>query len=533
MTTSTRRQLLATAGAVAAVTTLSPGAVFGQAVAFKQSVAQASARDGDIAAFYKSIAYEPIWTGRDRKSASRRKEFLAAIDNAEAHGLPADRYRPNEVISNLRRVRSERELGELEVEMSRLFLEYARDIQTGVLVPRRVDEHIVRRVPLRDRQSILATFAQSSPRAYIRALPPQSDEYRLLMKEKLRLKNVIRKGGWGPEVVAKRIELGDTGNAVVALRNRLIRMGFLKRTSTKTFDDKILAALKDFQVNHGLNADGVAGPGTLGELNRGPETRLAQVVVAMERERWMNFPDGRGKRHVYVNLPDFHARLYDDGKVTFKTRTVVGSTLLEKRTPEFSDMMEYMEINPDWTVPRSIIGRDYLPKLQQDPFSVPYLRMLDDTGREVPREFIDFTQFTEETFPFMARQDPGRGNALGVVKFMFPNAHAIYLHDTPERHLFARESRTYSAGCIRLYEPYDFAYLLLGRQMSDPKSYFDRIVRSGEQTVVNLKERIPVHLDYRTAFTLPKGPVQFRRDIYGRDARVFRALTNAGVVLRA
>ena len=134
--------------------------------------------------------------------------------------------------------------------------------------------------------------------------------------------------------------------------------------------------------------------------------------------------------------------------------------------------MEYMEINPDWTVPRSILARDYLPKLQENPFAAQYLQMIDDTGRVVPREAIDFTQYDERNFPFDVRQPPGRSNALGTVKFMFPNPHAIYLHDTPERHLFQREVRDYSSGCIRLHDPHDFAYMLLARQMRDPEPYF-------------------------------------------------------------
>lgn len=503
-----------------------------QGVAFKQAVAEAAARDKEISAFYKSIGYGAIWTGKDRKSKARRKEFLRAVESAGDHGLPSGRYDPEVIETNMRRVRSERELGLLEVEMSRLFLIYARDVQSGITNPRRIDDDIKRRAPLRDRTAILASFAQSTPRAFLRSLPPKSDRYARLMKEKLRFETIVAKGGWGAPVRAKRLELGDSGDAVVALRNRLIRMGFLKRSAKAVYDDTMFKAVQQFQVNHGLNPDGVAGPGTLGEINQTAATRLSQIMVAMERERWINVPQGLGERYIWVNLPDFRARVYDGGRLTFETKAVVGEQLKEKRTPEFSDKMEYMEVNPDWTVPRSIIGRDYLDKLQADPFAVSYLQMYDEAGRRVPREMIDFNQYTEETFPFRAVQAPGRENALGTVKFMFPNPHAIYLHDTPQRHLFSREKRTYSSGCIRLHDPYDFAYLLLKRQMSNPKPFFDQIVRSGRQTVVDLEQHVPVHIVYRTAFTQPKGRIQFRRDMYGRDAKVFRAMENAGVALR-
>jgi murein L,D-transpeptidase YcbB/YkuD len=196
-------------------------------------------------------------------------------------------------------------------------------------------------------------------------------------------------------------------------------------------------------------------------------------------------------------------------------------------------MMTYMEVNPDWTVPRSILARDYLPRFQANPNAARYLQLIDASGRQVSREAIDFSQYTARNFPFTVRQAPGDANALGRVKFMFPNPHAIYLHDTPAKELFSREVRAYSSGCIRLNDPFDFAYELLSRQMSNPKSYFDGILATGRQTRVDLETPIPVHLAYRTAFTDAKGHVQYRRDIYGRDAKIWEAMRDAGVALRA
>ncbi len=527
----TRREA-ATALVSLAVMAPTIGHASARATGFKQAVAEASARDKDLSAFYRANDYQPIWTGRSNRDNARRQAFLKAIANAGDHGLPAGRYDPDLIKTNVRRIKSERDLGRLEVEMSRLFLLYARDVQTGILNPRRVDTEIDRRVPLRDRKATLVSFANSSPQAYVKSLPPKSADYTRLMKEKIRLEREIAKGGWGQEVPVQKMEPGATGARVVALRNRLIRLGYMNRSASQTYDDKLRNAVATFQRDHGLNTDGIAGKGTLTEVNRGPEYRLGQVVVAMERERWMNFPGGRGDRHVYVNLADFRTKLYDNGKVTFETRSVIGERHPEKRSPEFSDKMEYLEINPDWTVPRSVLGRDYLPKLQKDPNAAAYLELTDDTGRRVSRDEIDFTQYTKETFPFTVRQPPGRANALGTVKFMFPNKHAIYLHDTPQRHLFARETRAFSAGCIRLHDPHDFAYVLLRRQMREPEPYFQRVLASGQQTIVPLEKTVPVHLDYRTAFTEAKGKTQFRRDVYGRDAKILRALQGAGVSLR-
>ncbi|MDU8942158.1 L,D-transpeptidase family protein [Ovoidimarina sediminis] len=532
MSSVSRRDVLA-GGAAAALLVSVPSIGNAAVTAFMQAVAEAASNDRDIAAFYRANGYKPIWTGTGNRDKQRRQSFIKAVSQAGDHGLPAGRYSPDLIETNLRGVQSQRDLGRLEVELSRLFLRYARDVQTGILAPSRVDEQIVRQVPLRSREQLLDSFSKSTPAAYFKALPPKSDEYKNLMKEKLRLEKVIGSGDWGAPVQAKKLELGNGGNAVVALRNRLIRMGYLKRTSQSVYDDKMMKAVAAFQHDHGLTPDGVAGPSTVGEINTSAATRLSQVIVAMERERWINHPNGRGDRHVWVNLTDFRTKLYDKGRVTFETKSVVGERLYDKRTPEFSDQMEYMEINPDWTVPRSILGRDYLPKLKQDPNAARYLQLIDVRGRVVSRESIDFSQYTEHNFPFTVRQPPGRANALGTVKFMFPNPHAIYLHDTPQRHLFQREVRAYSSGCIRLHDPHDFAYILLRRQMKNPESYFQNILASGKQTIVPLDTPVPVHLDYRTAFTEPKRRTQFRRDIYGRDARIWKALENAGVALRA
>ncbi len=500
-----------------------------QVTAFMQSVAEAAAKDRAIAEFYRANKYKPIWTERGGKSKHRREAFLRAIADAPAHGLPAARYDAETLETNLRRVRSERDLGRIEVEMSRLFLLYARDIQTGILKPGSVDAAIVREVPYRDRTSILSAFSKSSPKAFIKRLAPQSPEYARLMKEKIRFEKLVQRGGWGEKVNAKKLEPGDSGRAVVQLRNRLIAKGYLKRMSTTVYDNKIQQAVAQFQRDHGLRTDGIAGAGTLAHLNTSAARRLSQILVAMERERWTNMP--RGDRHIWVNITDYSSQIVDNGKVTFETRSVVGHRDEDRQTPEFSDVMEHMVINPTWNVPRSIATKEYLPLLQKNPNAVGHLNLFDTRGRLVQRGAVDFTQFNERNFPFDMKQPPSRGNALGLVKFMFPNRHNIYLHDTPHKSLFGRETRAFSHGCVRLNDPFDFAYALLAKQESDPKGFFQSRLSTGRETQVDLKKDVPVHLVYRTAFTKAKGRVQFRSDVYGRDAKVWKALERAGVSL--
>ncbi|MCC6890421.1 MAG: L,D-transpeptidase family protein, partial [Hyphomicrobiales bacterium] len=410
------------------------------------------------------------------------------------------------------------------------FLAYAHDIRTGVVVPSDVDPGIARHVPVRDPLATLISFSQSAPGVFLRNLPPKAPQYVQLMKAKLDLERVVARGGWGPTVQAKKLEPGDTGPAVVQLRERLIALGYLPRSASARFDGAMQKAVQRFQIDQGLSADGVAGEVTIAEINRAPEERLRAVIVAMERLRWMNgIP--LGARHIWVNLPDFTAKIIDNGKVTFETVTVVGMNQADRRSPEFSDEMEYMVVNPTWNVPRSIAVKEYLPMLQQNPNAVGHLKLVDNRGRVVDRAAVDFTQFTTRNFPFSMSQAPSDGNALGLVKFMFPNKYNIYLHDTPSKSLFARESRAFSHGCIRLGDPFDFAYALLARQVSDPVAEFERHLVTRRETVVNLETKVPVHIVYFTAWPSAKGRIEYRRDVYGRDGRIFDALVKAGVSL--
>ena len=520
---------------VAVLATISLGATPGAAqesVAFRQAVAEAAASDRVLLNFYQDRSFVGLWLGSGRDERARRSALLAAFDEAGDHGLPAARYDSKAFETKIRNARTQADLGRLDVELSRAFLDYARDIQTGVLVPGDVVEDIKRRVPHRDRGSILDAFAQSTPSAFIRTLPPQSEEYARLLKAKFDLEQVVAAGDWGAPVYSDvTLRPGDSSDAVIALRNRLIRMGYMRRTASAVYDGPLQEAVQKFQLDHGLNPDGIAGQGTLGEINVTASARLRSIVVAMERERWTNQP--LGDRHIWVNLADFTAKIVDNGQVSFETRSVVGANLADQRSPEFSDRMEYMVLNPGWYVPRSIIVNEYLPLLQEDPLAVNNLEITREDGSIVERLGMDFSAFDETTFPFGMREPPSQGNALGEVKFMFPNPYNIYLHDTPSRSLFAKEVRAFSHGCIRLNDPRDFAYALLAKQVADPVSYYARMKALGDEIEVRLEQPVPVHIDYRTAFTTASGGIEFRRDIYGRDAKIWNALAQEGVAVRA
>lgn len=514
---------------VALAGVLFPQSAAAGVTAFKQAVAEAAAKDRDLAVFYQSNGYQSLWTGKTSKERKRRQELFRAIEAAGSHGLPVARYDADGLKARMKAAKTARDRGFVEVELSRTFVKLARDMQTGAVIPAKIDDGIKRVVPYRDRTSYLSSFAKSNPRGFFRVLPPQTNEYARLMKEKLRLEKLVRQGGWGPSVPAKSLKPGAQGASVVAMRNRLIAMGYLKRSSSQTYDANVQKAVQLFQDDHGLTADGVAGKGTMAEINVPVHTRLQSVVVAMERERWLN--KERGQRHVLVNLTDFSARIVDNDRVSFQTRAVVGKNVHDRRSPEFSDVMEFMVINPTWHVPRSIAVKEYLPMMKRNPAAAGHLQLFTASGRQVSRANIDFSVFNERNFPFNIKQPPSQRNALGLVKFMFPNKYNIYLHDTPEKALFAREKRDFSHGCIRLHQPFEFAYEMLSKQESNPEAFFHAQLDTGRETVVELEKPVPVHITYRTAFTQAKGRTQFRRDVYGRDAKIWKALVKAGVSL--
>ncbi len=517
------------ASVCAGLLALSPVAVRAEISAFSQSVAISAAGDADLAAVYAARAYAPLWTGPE--DAARRAALLSVLAGAADHGLPLANYDPAALAATFRAARTEGDRGRVDVAMTRALIDYMHDMVIGVVSPRSVDATIViERAAFEPAAMVDAFLAAPSPERFLRDLAPEAPEYALLMRERLRLQDLQASGGWGAQVVADKLEPGDTGAAVVALRDRLMAMGYLQRSVTGTYDAAMQRAVQRFQLNHGLEADGVAGESTIAALNLPVEDRLQSVLVALERMRWIgNAP--RGDRHIWVNLPDFTAKIVDHGLVTFSTRAVIGKDQEDRHTPEFSDVMEFMVVNPSWSVPRSITVKEYLPLLQRNRNAVSHLSVIDRNGRVVPRGNVNFASYNERNFPYALRQAPSDGNALGLVKFMFPNEYNIYLHDTPAKDLFAHEVRAYSHGCVRLGSPFDFAHALLALQSEDPEAEFDSALRSGNETRIDLVQDIPVHLVYFTAWPGARGQMGYRRDVYGRDAGIWRALNAAGVEL--
>ncbi len=516
---------LALAGTPMVVTLVAPTQAEAQAFsALRQAIAEASSTEEQLAAFYRERDFQPIWTTAE--AADRRNALFSALSEASNHGLPTQRYDADALRAAFEGATNPYMMGQADVQASLLFLQYAQDVHSGFLEPGDIVGDIVHTLPRRDPLELFTEFVSANPYDYIGTLPPQHPEYTRLMRAKLHLENLIDQGGYGPTVQAGSLAPGATGNAVVQLRNRLMAMGYLERSATATYGARLQQAVVEFQIDNGITPDGVAGSATIQAVNRSASEHLSEVILAMERQRWLNFD--RGERHIFVNLPDFHTRVIDDGEVTFITRSVIGSAASDRRTPEFSDTMEHMVINPSWYVPRSI-ARGYIPSILAG--GANHLQLMAN-GRPVNRANVDWSRVSAGNFPFDLRQPPGPRNALGLVKFMFPNQWNIYLHDSPDQHLMTHEVRAYSAGCVRLDDPFELAYHLLAAQEADPINFFHTVLDSRRETQVNLQTPIPVHLVYWTSWVDTEGRLNFRNDIYGRNAELRRAIRNLGVEIR-
>lgn len=488
----------------------------------EMALARAVAREPDLASWYGSTALAPVFTAPD--AAPLRAALRGAIGTAAGHGLP-DVYDAESLAA------LEGQGGpEAEAAYARAFARWTHDVGGGILDPRKVDPGIRRdvpRVPLRD---LLARFVSApDPAATLDQVPPQSRDYRALREA---LAAVI-----GPVVAADvpRVPEGTWREgmqdpAIAALRVRLAAMGFpADGALPDLFDAPLAEQVARFQRAAGLRPDGVVGPRTAARMNGGPGKAPRGLLIALERMRWMGTHD-LDARMVWVNLPEFVARVREGGETRFQTKVVIGkSDPVDQRTPEFSDEMEHVVVNPRWNVPRSITVKEYLPRLQKNRNAVSFLDVVDGRGRVIPRDQIDFGRYTAANFPYRLRQKPSDDNALGEVKFIFPNSMNIYLHDTPSKGLFGESRRAFSHGCIRVGRPVDLAHVLLEGSAAEPAARYAKARASGNETYLELKPHLPVHLVYFTTVVDEEGRLRHFPDVYDRDPAVWAALQKAGV----
>lgn len=479
--------------------------------------------------FYAEREFRPIWIGADGVTAGARAAY-ATLAKTDEDGLePLDYAVP--VIGERLSASDTATQAELEVMLSRAVVGYAGDLKAGRLVPNEVDSEFQIHPERPDAGLILTGAALAGDvTTYLAGFAPQTPNYARLKQMLADYRAIAARGGWRQVTEGESLKPGMVDIRIPAIRGRLVEAGDLaadQANGSDVFDPVLEAAVKRFQWRHGLDQDGVIGNKSVAAMNVPVEARIEQILLNMERRRWM--PDDMGERYVFVNMADFELKVVDGPKTIHDTRVVVGTPY--HRTPVFSGTMTYVVLNPYWNITPTIAKNEILPKLRQD---ASYLQknqitvLSDWTDGAVPVDpsTIDWSQVSARSFPYKLRQDPGAHNALGRIKFMFPNPYNIYLHDTPSRDLFQRTVRSFSHGCIRVQNPVELGAVLLAAD-GWTKERLDAAIATGEQKVVTLSRPIPVHLTYLTAWANKDGSVHFRDDIYGRDKTLAAALLPA------
>lgn len=485
-------------------------------------------RKAALSKFYVDEKGIQLW----REPAARQR-LLDRLTNAAADGLDPSNY-PIEVLARttpfsrfaMGLSSSLKAEARAELYWSAFFLKFASDIKVGRILPTKVDTKLYWQAKEIDMVAALQLLAALSDLdKFLDAWQPQVPGYANLKKALAIYRGLEAAGGWQRLPVIQLLKPGETSDFVPLLRARLAVTDGVspmpEAGADQVYSEDLVAAVKRFQIRHGLDPDGIIGKKSIFQLNVPADYRVRQIVLSMERWRWM--PEDLGAHYIKINIAAYELRRVKAGKTLENMRVVVGKSY--HQTPVFSRDMRYIEINPYWNVPYSIATKEELPKLKQNPAARAAKGFEAVSGdRAIPLTSIDWSKYSASNFPFRLRQGPGPGNALGRVKFMFPNRFNVYMHDTPARSLFAQAERAYSHGCIRLARPIDMAEQVLGDLPAWPRSRIDEVVASGKRTVVSLDKPLPVHITYSTAWQDEEGDVQFRPDIYGRDGKLYLAL---------
>ena len=486
-----------------------------------------------LAAFYAEHKGPPLWVMAGGLSA-RGSAVAAEMRKAEEWGLAAKDFELPRLAEGEQAAPA---LAEAEVTIGLAVLEYARHSRGGRTDPSALSRYIDRKPPLREPRTVLTEIAAANaPDAYLRDLHPKHAQFQRLRR--VLLKQGMASGADATErpVVAlpdgPQLKPGVRHPHVALLRRRLAVAA--AGGEPDVYDEDLAAAVRAFQSEHGLKPSGLLTPRTRSALNGPPRPRRdadAQLILLnMERWRWM--PEDLGELHVLDNIPEFTMRVVKNGETVHQEKMVVGK--LETQTPIFSADMKEVIFHPDWGVPDSIKVNELWPSLRRSSggffgYGGADTRVLERhnlrvsyNGRPVDASMVDWNSVDIRRFTFI--QPAGAGNVLGVLKFRFPNRHDVYMHDTPQRELFSQSRRTFSHGCMRVQNPRQLAEVLLGEDQGMSAAQVGNLLARGQQTDVQLRRKIPVHVAYFTAVVDERGRLETFPDVYGHDRRLAAAL---------
>ncbi len=501
--------------------------------------------------FYTQRSYQPAWSD-DTGSLPQVDGLLAALYGAEHEGLSLHYYHLVAIETAVAEIRQHQEtstpldparLAELDLLLSDAFITNGTQVTTGRLPGFVTDTTASLHQPAVDFVRLLQGALEGNRiAATLRSLLPSQAGYARLRQALARHRQIAIHGGWPLIPPGPTLQQGDRSDRVVTLRARLQASGdflqplrreepffdaLLDDTDT-VFDDELEQAVRAVQSRHGLEVDGIVGSATLAALNIPVVERIRQI--ALNLERWRRTKREFGQRHILVNIPGFTLDVMEQDQSAMRMRIIVGKSYWP--TPIFQSTMTHLVLSPYWQVPPGIARREILPQVRQDPsyLTTHNMQVVENWGaraRVIDASTIAWSEMTPKIFRYRFRQDPGPKNALGRVKFKFPNRFNVYLHDTPTQSLFAKPARAYSHGCIRIEKPVELATYLLRH---DPKWTQERILGTmarGVERRVNLLQPIPVHMVYRTVWADEDGTVQFRPDIYGHDRQQATSLCDS------
>jgi murein L,D-transpeptidase YcbB/YkuD len=490
---------------------------------------------GEISAFYDRRDFQPAWIENRRLSGSARR-VLSVLGSAEEHGLRSGDYLAGPLATDGALISSSTDteaLAAIDLSISAQTMRYIKDLHSGRFTPREVKLGLdIRHKELDLAYELDRLLQVSDVQALLASFAPQHSGYERLKEQLAYYRKLAAEDDWQRLDESRVLEEGDDYPQADRLRQRLVQTGDLPRTSTTggpIYDPELASAVARFQTRHGLGADAIIGEKTFRQLNRPWNDRVAQIAVSLERWRWV--PDDTEDRLVVVNVPSFFLRAFDDVHrpelSAVDSRVVVGKTYNRFRTPIFNGLLEYLDFRPYWNIPGSIVRREIAPHLDEPGY-------LDQHDYEIVREFGHNAQVlpvTPENLEkvkqgaLLLRQRPGPKNALGEVKFIFPNEHNVYLHSTPAKTLFARSKRDFSHGCIRVADPVGLSEWLLSDQPGWDRQAIEQAMGKGAPTRVSITQRTPVWILYVTSLVDAKtGDLYFWDDIYGLDEALAEAL---------
>lgn len=494
---------------------------------------------GTLRRFYAERLYQPVWShGRTEAVPA----LLEAVRASASHGLDPGDYHVG-AIQRLLDAGAEGDESpdaaarvDLELLLTDAFLLLGAHLHSGRLNPVSIEPTWTAQRADVDLAAYLgAALTDARVGEALAALAPPQARYKRLQESLARYEGIRQSGGWTVIPPGPALEPGAESPRVPLLRARLQATGDLDGADVEdvdapvvetSYDPRLKAAVEAFQRRHGLDVDGVVGRGTLAALNVPAATRVEQIRANLERWRWL--PQSLGDPHIEVNIPGYSMAVIEGGREVFESQVIVGRNY--RQTPVFSGRMTYLVLNPYWEVPPNLARQDIVPKVREDAAYLERMKfeILQGWGaqeRRVDPSVVDWQAPPGSAFPYRLRQAPGPLNALGRVKFMFPNTHNVYIHDTPARELFGKSRRDFSSGCIRTTRPLELAAYLLQDNGGWSLERLNRVVDADRAPLtVPLKRPVDVHLLYWTAWADNAGAVQFREDIYGRDGAVLRAL---------